>query len=127
MSAREHAESNYRRISLINWFLSVPLLILFGWPYAYLVTFVGLPRWLAYGGGFVFALPMIMTLIHGHVTMALGYAQRDYYYRWLLKNRRTHGLFFHPAFVRTRFRLGLIYASGALLIGSWLVKKGFLG
>ena len=95
MTSREHAESNYRRISLINWFIAVPLLILFGWPYAYLVTFVGLPRWFAYGGGFVFALPMIMTLIHGHVTMALGYAQRDYYYKWLLKNRRSHGLFFH--------------------------------
>ncbi|MEX0856635.1 MAG: hypothetical protein WD016_00705 [Balneolaceae bacterium] len=107
-------ESNYKRISIINWLLTVPLLVLFAWPYYYTAKLLGMDLLLRYIGAFIFAIPFMLTILHGHVTMALGSVHRHHYYIWMEEKNLTYGLFFHPMFVRTRFRLimmslGLIF------------------
>ncbi|MFH5833368.1 hypothetical protein ACG2F4_14670 [Halalkalibaculum sp. DA3122] len=115
MSHSELSEQNFKRISLINWGLCFPLIVLFGWPFLYLCSYLQIDRIFAFSGSFLFSLPFLFTILHGHVTMALGAAHRHHYYNWLLDKPYTHGLFFHDIFTKTRFRLALLVASGILL------------
>lgn len=111
MPHSELSEYNFKRISLINWTLSTPLMFIFGWPYIYA----------AYPGAFFFSLPLLFTILHGHVTMALGSSHRHHYYNWLTDRPYTYGLFFHNLFAKTRFRLTLLATSfTALFIGIYL-------
>lgn len=116
MPGKELNPLNYRRIAWINWVLSPPLVVLFAWPYAYLAGVLGVPAPAAWIGSVLFALPFMITILHGHVTMALGSAHRHYYYEWLRKRPLGYGLLFHPIVIRTRFRLLLAYASLAVLL-----------
>ena len=116
MSGKELHPSNYRRIWLINCLLAPPLLGLFSWPYLYLSWTLGLDAWAAWAGAFIFAFTFTLTLLHGHVTRALGTLHRDHYYEWLKKSRWKHGLLFHSALPTTRFRLALFYISIAILM-----------
>jgi len=111
---------NYKRISLINWLMSVPLVILFAWPYLYVAAFIEAEVNISYLGALLFSLPFSLTILHGHVTMALGSLHRHHYYDWLEKNTLTYGLFFHPVFTRTRFRLILLVISIVFLALGWL-------
>lgn len=121
MSRREFDPANYRRISLINWALTPPLLVLFSWPYFYLSESIGVHQGLIYPGALFFSLPFAVTILHGHVTMALGSVHRDYYYEWLHQHPYTFGLFYHPIWIKTRFRLLLVYTALLLLaIGFWV-------
>lgn len=122
MSGRELSSDNYRRISLINWSLSIPLAALFAWPYIYLSQLVGVTPAFWIPGSILFAMPFSITILHGHVTMALGSAHRDYYYTWLLEHPRSFGLVYRPMLIRTRFRLSLIYASGGLMVLGWILR-----
>ena len=79
----EFSTSNFIRISVINWALTLPLLILFAWPYYYAARELGLDLSFRYIGAFMFAMPFLLTIIHGHVTMALGSIHRYRYYEWL--------------------------------------------
>lgn len=109
-------KSNYRRIALINWGLTVPLMVLFAWPYFYGGRLLGLNEMFCYIGAFIFALPFMLTILHGHVTMALGSVHRHHYYDWMNDEKPlTYGLLFHPVFVSTRFRLIMLVVSLALL------------
>ena len=115
-------ESNYRRISIINWGLSVPMMVLFAWPYFYVARLLGINELYGYFGAFIFAIPFMMTILHGHVTMALGSVHRHVYYEWMTEEKPlTYGLFFHPMFVKTRFRLILLIISLLLLPIGYLV------
>ncbi|SMO75323.1 hypothetical protein [Gracilimonas mengyeensis] len=115
-------ESNYRRIALINWALSVPLMVLFAWPYFYVARLLEINEFFAYFGAFIFAIPFMMTILHGHVTMALGSVHRHFYYEWMTEEKPlTYGIFFHPIFVKTRFRLILLIVSLLLLPVGYLV------
>ena len=107
----EFSTSNFVRISVINWALTLPLLILFAWPYYYTARELGLDISFRYIGAFMFAMPFLLTIIHGHVTMALGTIHRYRYYEWLATKPYTFGLFFHPALVKTRFRLIFLLVS----------------
>ncbi|MEX0721141.1 MAG: hypothetical protein WD059_10765 [Balneolaceae bacterium] len=115
-------ESNYIRISIINWMLTVPLIVLFAWPYYYASKLVGLDLLLRYMGAFVFSVPFMLTILHGHVTMALGSVHRHLYYEWMDKKPLTYGIFFHPIFVRTRFRLILMVLSLLFLPVGYLLS-----
>ena len=106
---REFEPANYRRISMINWILTPPLLILFSWPYLYLAESLGVHQGFMYPGAFFFSVPFAVTILHGHVTMALGSVHRDYYYQWLQANPYSFGLLYHPIWIKTRFRLTLFY------------------
>ncbi len=118
----ELSESNYKRISIINWLLTVPMMVLFAWPYYYAARLVGMDETLRYIGAFMFAVPFMMTILHGHVTMALGSAHRHHYYDWLNANPYTFGLFFHPVTVKTRFRLILLVVSLIFLPVGYLLS-----
>lgn len=115
-------EANYRRISIINWLLTVPMMVLFAWPYFYGAGLIGLDVVIQYIGAFIFAVPFMLTILHGHVTMALGSVHRHHYYNWMTEEKSlTYGLFFHPMFVKTRFRLILLITSLLLLPVGYLL------
>jgi hypothetical protein len=122
----ELSETNYKRISVINWLLALPLMTLFAWPYFYIAGRLSLDIALKYIGAFAFAIPFMFTILHGHVTMALGSVHRHHYYKWMTCEKPlTYGLFFHPIFVKTRFRLILLVISLLLLpIGYLLPSQG---
>jgi|TARA_R100000963_G_C4622253_1_gene89429 hypothetical protein len=115
-------ESNYKRIAVINWMLTVPMMVLFAWPYFFGAGFLGIDVILKYIGAFIFAIPFMLTILHGHVTMALGSVHRHHYYDWMTEQKPlTFGLFFHPMFVKTRFRLILLIISLILLPVGYLI------
>ncbi len=107
----ELSENNYIRIVVINWAICVPLIVLFAWPYYHAAKLVGMDESFRYLGAFMFALPFMITILHGHVTMALGSVHRQHYYTWLKNHPYTFGLFFHPMLVKTRFRIILLLVS----------------
>jgi len=122
MNQQELHPKNFKRICVINWLLSVPFFMLFAWPYWYLANFVGLELTLTYVGCIFFSVPFMLTILHGHVTMALGEAHRHHYYDWLSDNPLTFGLFFHPVMRRTRFRLVLLVVSILLFLAGYLLQ-----
>lgn len=118
---QELSPNNFRRISVINWLLSAPFFLLFAWPYWYLSNFVGIEKMISYVGSILFSVPFMITILHGHVTMALGEAHRHHYYDWLHEQPLTFGLFFHPMMMRTRFRLVLLAISVLLFFSGFLL------
>lgn len=120
MEYSELSERNFRRICLINWVLKVPALLIFAWPYYLMAKWTGVSLNIAFIGAFVFALPFMMTILHGHVTMALGALHRNHYYSWIERHPLTYGFFFHPVFFRTRFRMLILILSFMLLVLAWI-------
>lgn len=108
-------ENNYRRITMINWALSFPLLLIFSWPYYFICELAGIEKIIGYTGSLIFALPFVITILHGHVTMALGSLHRHHYYNWLINYPLTYGLLFHEILISTRFRLVLLIVSLLLI------------
>lgn len=122
MSTSELNESNYRRISYINWALSVPLLLIFAWPFYFLCEIFGIHKVVSFPGSIIFGLPFMLTILHGHVTMALGAAHRHHYYSWLKEYPLSFGLLFHSVITSTRFRLFLFFISLILLLIGFLIR-----
>lgn len=119
---KELSAKNFKRISILNWLLSFPFFLLFSWPYLYVANFMNLESVVTYIGCIFFSIPFMITILHGHVTMALGEAHRHHYYDWLKEHPLTHGLLFHPIMQRTRFRLILLVISILLFIGGLLIQ-----
>lgn len=119
---RELNPKNYKRISLINWLLCVPLIVLFAVPYLSIAAFLNANMGISYAGALLFSFPFCLTILHGHVTMALGSLHRNHYYEWLGNNTLTYGLFFHPMFTSTRFRLILLIVSIVILGLGWVIQ-----
>lgn len=107
--------STYKRIYFTNCFLTIPLIVLFAWPYFYLTMLSGLGVVFQYIGAFVFSIPFMLTIMHGLVTISLGTVHRHHYYNWMLDNPLTWGLLFHPMFVKTRFRIIMLIISFLML------------
>ncbi|MBO6534866.1 MAG: hypothetical protein JJ966_01505 [Balneolaceae bacterium] len=118
----ELSPSNFKRISMINWVLSLPLIVLFAWPYYYAAKLVGMGEALRYLGAFIFSLPFTLTIIHGHVTMALGSFHRLNYYQWLTERPFSFGLFYNDLLISTRFRLILLIVSLIFLPVGYLIS-----
>jgi len=116
MATSELNAKNFIRISLINWSLAVPFLLLFSWPYYFFARLMEFHTLIVLPGALLFGLPFMITLLHGHVTLALGAAHRDRYYEFLTSFPFTYGLLFHPIIIRTRFRLTVLSASVALFL-----------
>lgn len=102
--------------------LAAPFFIILSWPYWYISHFAGIENFIAYAGCILFSAPFMITILHGHVTMALGEAHRHHYYHWLNENPYTYGLLFHPIITSTRFRLVLLAASFLLFVGGYLLR-----
>ncbi|MEX0660803.1 MAG: hypothetical protein WEA58_12115 [Balneolaceae bacterium] len=121
MASSELNVRNFIRICFINWILSVPLMLIFAWPYFFLCELYHIPRVISFPGAILFALPFMLTMLHGHVTMALGAAHRMVYYDWLKTHPLTYGLLFHSIIIRTRFRLILFALSIFILMIGFMV------
>ncbi len=115
-NSKELSEQNFRRISWINLLLVPPLFILFAWPYAIIGLWFDFPEFWLYLGTFLFAFPLTLTIVHGHVTIALGALQRTHYYQWLVRRRWGFGFWLRPFYFSTRFRFILIIVSLLMLI-----------
>lgn len=113
---------NYKRIFYINCLLSVPLLVLFAWPFLVFSRLLSISPLVFYPGSLLFSFPFMLTILHGHVTLALGSAHRHHYYEWLQNNSLTYGLLYHPMFRRTRFRLVVFALSVMVLASGWLIR-----
>jgi len=122
MPTSELSEKNYRRIAFINWALSVPLLLIFAWPYYFLCNSLGVSKIIAYPGSIIFALPFMLTILHGHVTTAMGALHRHHYYNWLRGHPLTYGVLFHSIIISTRFRLSLFAFSIVLLAAGMILN-----
>lgn len=122
MSQSELSDKNFKRICIINWLISMPLIVLFGGPYWFMSQYLDINSVISYAGALIFSIPFALTILHGHVTLALGSLHRHHYYDWLDKKGLTYGLFFHPVFISTRFRLILVVVSIVLLLGSWTAQ-----
>jgi hypothetical protein len=122
MSQSELNTKNYKRIFYINILLSVPLLVLFAWPFVVFCRLLSVSPLIFYPGSLLFSFPFMLTILHGHVTLALGSAHRHHYYSWLENNTLTYGLLYHPMFSRTRFRLVVFALSVMVMITGWLIK-----
>lgn len=118
---RELSEQNFRRISWINILLTPPLFILFSWPYAMIGLWFELRELWLYTGTFLFAFPLVQTIIHGHVTIALGALQRSHYHEWLKRRKWAMGFWIRPLFFTTRFRLILLILSLGMLVSGILI------
>lgn len=116
MREPELSRRNFLRINLINWTLTIPMLILFAWPYYMVCKWFDLDQLFTLAASLLFAFPFMVTILHGHVTMALGALHRHHYYNWLSRYPLTIGFLFHPVMFRTRFRLALILISLAMLL-----------
>lgn len=120
-SPKELSEQNFRRISRINILLTPPLFILFAWPYFIFALWSEFPELLLYSGTACFSLPFTLTILHGHVTIALGALHRFHYYDWLNQHSWSYGFLIRPLFFSTRFRLILLLLSfGIIPIGVML-------
>lgn len=97
-------------------------MILFAWPYYYSGSLLGTSDTIRFIGAFIFALPFMITILHGHVTMALGTTHRDHYYQWLVDHPYSYGLFFSRLEISTRFRLILLILSLLLLPADYLIN-----
>jgi len=122
MSGSELTEKNFLRICFINWALSVPLLLIFAWPYFFLCELFHIPKVISFSGAIFFALPFMLTILHGHVTMAVGSAHRVHYYNWLQKYPFSYGILFHTIITGTRFRLILFALSIFILMVGFMVN-----
>lgn len=114
-------QENFRRIYRLNWVLCGPLLLLFGWPY-YLLVVPGAGPQAALTGGFLFSLTFTLTVLHGHIAVALGSLHIDQYYAWQMSKKALSRLAFHPVLFTTRFRVIVFSISIVLLIGSLTLK-----
>ncbi|HKJ31836.1 MAG TPA: hypothetical protein VKA34_08405 [Balneolales bacterium] len=130
MTQSEFSDQNYKRIFWINGMLSIPIFLLFAWPYYELGKILSLPVFLIFSGAIFFSLSFMLTMLHGHVTMSLGILHRNHYYKWLNDHPFTYGLFFHPVMIRTRFRLLLIIISLLIMLTGvaypYITKAGFM-
>jgi hypothetical protein len=122
VNSSELSSKNFKRISIINWLLGMPLFVLFSWPYWYLANFAAIGKGFTYVGCIFFSIPFMITILHGHVTMALGEAHRHHYYEWLAEHPLTYGLLFHPVMMRTRFRLIFLLMSLILFLAGFLLQ-----
>jgi TRAP-type mannitol/chloroaromatic compound transport system permease small subunit len=115
-------KANYKRIYKINWLICGPLLLLFAWPYLLLAEMIQVPDLLGLTGSIFFSIPFTLTVLHGHISVAVGSLHRTRYYNW---QTNLPGIFkypFHPVLFRTRIRLAIIGVSLTILFIGFLYK-----
>jgi hypothetical protein len=116
MNTSELSPKNFRRICAINWLFTGPVCLVFGMPYFIVAQQIIKNPYLWLPGALLFSMPFMITVLHGHVTMALGKAHRHHYYEWLMAHPYSYGLGFHPFLISTRFRVAMLVMSGLVAI-----------
>jgi hypothetical protein len=112
---------NYKSIFYTNSFLTVPLFVLFAWPYVAFGQLLYIKPMILFPGALLFSFPFMLTILHGYVTLILGSIHRHHYYEWLQTRPLTYGLLFHPVFTRTRFRLVIFAVSVIVFLTGWFI------
>lgn len=109
---------NFVRINRINWVLSPILIFFFGWPFYQVCSILEIAKGYSVLASLFFSFGFMATILHGHVTTAVGSLHRNLYYQWLESHPLTYGLFFHKSLISTRVRiLSLFFAFLLLVIG----------
>lgn len=122
MAKDELHHKNYVRICVINWLLTPILMFFFAWPYFKMGQMLGIETSLALLGSMFFGFSFMLTILHGHVSVAIGTLHRDLYYDWLEAHPFTYGFLFHKSMITTRFRISLIVISLLMLILGTLIE-----
>jgi hypothetical protein len=107
---------NFKRIFRINWLIAGPVLVLFAWPYLLICQHFGADRLINLVGAFFFSLPFTLTIVSGHISVAVGPLHFTRYFDW---QQNLNGFFkyaFHPMLFRTEFRLVSLVLSLLILI-----------
>jgi hypothetical protein len=107
----ELTQKNFKRIAFINWSLTPILLFFFAWPFYRLGLMANSNLFFNYLASLTFAFGFTLTILHGHVSIAIGSLHRHVYYKWLVKNPFTFGILFREFMTTTRFRISLIIVS----------------
>lgn len=113
----EITHRNFTRVSAINWWLTGPSLVFFAWPYLRLSESVGTSELAAMIGAGLFSVSFTLTIVHGHISMAVGELHRVEFHRWTRRRRMPWRLAYHPALFRYRTRLALLALSALALLG----------
>jgi hypothetical protein len=114
---REITHQNFRRVAAINWLLTGPALVFFAWPYVRLSEAVGASDFATLLGAGLFSISFTLTIVHGHISLAVGDLHRVEFHRWTRKRSYPWRLAYHPALFRYRTRLALLVLSIAALLG----------
>lgn len=122
MSNKELTETNYNRIYRLNWLISGPLLVILGWPYLLLAEVLELNFLSALLGALFFSVPFSLTILHGHISVAVGTLHRDRYYAWQNTKTGVYKYTFNPVLFTTRVRLILISLSILILVLGLILK-----
>jgi len=113
---REINPVNFRRVSAINWLLTGPSLVFFGWPYLRLSDSLGTSDVAALVGTGLFSISFTLTVVHGHISLAVGDLHRIEFHQWTRKRRHPWKLAYHPVLFRYRTRLALLALSMLALL-----------
>jgi hypothetical protein len=122
MAKDELHHKNYIRICVINWLLTPVLMFFFSWPYFKMGQMLHLDSSLALLGSIVFGFSFMLTILHGHVSVAIGNLHRGLYYEWLESHPYSYGIMFHKGMTTTRFRISLILIAITILIFGSLIE-----
>lgn len=114
---REITPRNFMRVSAINWWLTGPALVFFAWPYVRLSDALGTSDLASLIGAGLFSISFTLTVVHGHISMAVGELHRGEFHRWTRTRRMPWRLAYHPALFRYRTRLALLALSALALLG----------
>jgi hypothetical protein len=105
MSQFELGTKNFRRILKLNWLIAGPIIVLFSWPYVLLGHHFGADRLLVLIGAFFFSLPFCLTIISGHISVAVGPLHTRRFFEWQQNLSGMMRFAFHPVMFTTYFRL----------------------
>lgn len=114
---REITPRNFRRVAAINWLLTGPSLVFFAWPYLRLADAMGSSDFASLLGAGFFSISFTLTVVHGHIAMAVGDLHRVEFHRWTRRRNGPWRMAYHPALFRYRTRLGLLGLSAIALLG----------
>lgn len=112
---------NFKRINRINWIICGPILFMFSWPYIELGHFFSMNPGLTLIGSFFFSVPFTLTILHGHISIAVGPLHSARYYEWQQNKTGIFKLMFHPVLFGTRVRVMLIVLSAVLFTAGHLM------
>ena len=108
--------TNFNRIYKLNWIISGPILFMFAWPYYMLSQNLDQQIYFSMVGCFLFSIQFTLTILHGHISVAIGPLHRNNYYKWQQNKKGVAKLAFHPILFSTKTRLILLVLSLILLI-----------
>ncbi|TNE73033.1 hypothetical protein EP331_05620 [bacterium] len=118
----ELQKKNFIRICVINWLLSPVLMFFFAWPYFKFAQLLDVDASVDLIGSLLFGFGFTLTILHGHVSVAVGSLHRRIYYDWLEENPFSFGFLFHKALTTTRFRLSVISIALLMVIVGSLIE-----